>query len=95
MKMFLFATAFSLVSATASAQPISLKPGSEAYVNGDVISCVSEVPAKVLPFCTIKPQGTSDFFSVFIGAERVLIDLFKITNAVAGVKTLREAGLCQ
>lgn len=92
MKNTIAAIATVLIPFTSFAAPIELKPGASIVVNGNVITCQGPSQDQLAPVCNIRQDG--NYFRVYAG-ENVVNSYWKFDEAVAGVKTLKEAGLCR
>ena len=92
MKKTIVTIATVLVPFASFAAPIELKPGASIVVNGSVITCQGPSQDQLAPLCNIRQDG--NFFRVYAG-ESVVNSYWQFAEAVQGVKTLKEAGLCR
>lgn len=75
----------------ALAQPITLRPGSNVVINGDIVSCEAEAGAQ-LPACSIR-QNSSAY--ILYAGDVVMQTFYNFDQAIEGAKKARAAGLCR
>lgn len=92
MKAILIVSLLSLVSVSAFAQPVSLRPGSSIVINGDVVTCQGPSEDQLAPACTVKQDG--NYYRMYIGTT-IAESYHSFGQALAGVKLAKEAGLCR
>ncbi len=80
------------IAPLANAKPIYLPAGGSVVIDGDVISCQSQVVGEDLPTCTVQ-KGQSYYF-VYVGKSEMgaFLDL---SGALDRIQMLREAHLCR
>ncbi len=81
-----------LSSSLCFAQTINLPAGNSVVIGGELVTCQGPSEPNLPPACSIRQDGSS--YHLYAGST-IAETFYSFSDAVAGAKKMKDAGLCR